>query len=65
VEIRKRFKEFCHVEMGKLSSLLVHRSVFLMVFSPLIVGIWEAMELLNTMQDDSDPDVRRSFFANI
>ena len=23
------------------------------------------MELLNTMQDDSDPDVRRSFFANV
>lgn len=51
------------MEMGKLSSLLVHRSVFLMVFSPLIVGIWEAMELLNTMQDDSDPDVRRFFFC--
>jgi len=31
-------------------------------FSLLIVGIWEAMELLNTMQDDSDPDVRSSFF---
>ncbi|KAJ3570310.1 hypothetical protein NP233_g4485 [Leucocoprinus birnbaumii] len=24
------------------------------------MGIWEAMELLNTMQDDSDPDVRSS-----
>ena len=31
-------------------------------FSLLIVGIWEAMELLDTMQDDSDPDVRSSFF---
>jgi len=31
-------------------------------FSLVIVGIWEAMELLDTMQDDSDPDVRSSFF---
>jgi inositol oxygenase len=25
-----------------------------------MAGIWEAMELLNVMQDDSDPDVRSS-----
>jgi len=37
----------------------LHRSVF---FDGIIAGIWEAMELLNTMQDDSDPDVRKVFF---
>jgi hypothetical protein len=29
--------------------------------SLIITGVWEAMELLNSMKDDSDPDVRSSF----
>ena len=30
-----------------------------MVLITATAGIWEAMEMLNTLVDDSDPDVRR------
>ena len=53
INIRAQFKKTTRARMGKLRD--AHDRVS--IFSPPVTGIWEAMELLNTLVDESDPDV--------
>lgn len=55
IKVRANFKKTVRARMGETWFCCLRIEIVLMYSCAL--GIWEAMELLNTLVDESDPDV--------